>query len=157
MVKFVPLTKDQASRVLPKGNYAASVESCEAKKSKKGSDMFVVKLKVYGDDKTIIVDDYLLTDGPMGFKLRHFCELIGKLEDYDAGELYPETFVGCNVKVKVAVEEAGEFPEKNVVKGYVTDKPKADKPEDPPGVTRSQQKAVAKAKAEGNLPDEIPF
>ena len=113
MVKFQPLTKEQASRVFPKGEYKAAVESASIGKSKKGADMFTVNVRVYGPDgRENLVRDYLLCDGPMAYKLRHFCESMGKLEDYEAGELYPETFEGENLTVKLAIEESEEKPDK---------------------------------------------
>ena len=165
MVKFQPLSKEQASRVVPKGEYVFSVESAILKKSKKGSDMFEVNLRVYGDGKEILVRDHLLCDGVMAHRLRHFCEAIGKIEDYEAGELYPESFEGNSGRCKLAIEESNEYPDKNIVKDYISEaaeKRKADAKDANMGVSRSQQQAANATKrqevAAGNLPEsDIPF
>ena len=153
MVKFQPLTKEQASRVLPKGEYQFAVESAIAKKSKKGADMFEVNLRLYGDGKETLCRDYLLCDGPMAHKLRHFCEVVGKLEDYEAGELYAEAFQGLGGRVKVAVEESDEYPDKNIVKDYVVDRPKEAAAEN--GSKQAAQQAAAQKARPAS--DEIPF
>lgn len=118
-MKITPKTEKelQEEKLLAPGIYDFEIESAEDKVSKSGNDMIVVTLKVYGNNRHVYVTDYLMEK--MAFKLRHACDACGILKAYESGELTSDLFCGKTGKVKLKMEEAGEYPAKNIVVDYV--------------------------------------
>lgn len=158
-MKFQPKTEDELSQVLPKGTYEAEVFRAEEKQSKKGNDMLVLGLRVFGPgDKTVLVTDYITES--VAHKLRHFCESCELLDRYESGELEATECLGqsCTVKLKVEEDETGQYPPKNVVGDYVV---KKKAPLKMATASAAAKKAGAfpdtNAQPVGAADDDIPF
>jgi hypothetical protein len=115
--------------------------------------MIQVDMEVYGDI-TVTVRDYLISSESGAWKLRSFAEATGLLDRYEAGEL---TDAECRDKAgrcKIKTDPGdGDFPPKNVVKGYVKAKKQEAPKKELAGVSRSQQQAAKQAAPS----DDIPF
>jgi len=109
--------KREEALLLQKGDYDFEVTEAIEKTSKSGNPMIQVRLKVFHEDSFRFVTDYLMEK--MAFKLRHFAESVGLLEEYNAGQFDASNLVGASGVVKLEIEPAkGQFSAKNSVKDY---------------------------------------
>lgn len=120
-MRIQPKTEAEISAdgLFPAGVYTFEVMKAEETTSKAGNDMIALTLKVYNeDDGFTLVNDYLLES--IAYKLRHFCETIGLLPQYESGTLDANEMIKQAGKVKIAIEHKNpDYPAKNVVKDYV--------------------------------------
>lgn len=111
----------QAEALAPAGTYDFDVLQATDEISKSsGNPMIKVKLGLYNEDGRIKhhVFDYLLAS--MEAKLRHFCDTVGLLAEYERGELSAEMCKGRSGRVKIIVDDKDEaYPPKNAVRDYV--------------------------------------
>jgi hypothetical protein len=134
------LREIEESNLLPDGTYDFEVISAVDKQSKSGNDMAEIKLRI-DDERQHIITDYLVAIDSMAYKVKHFAESVGLLDEYNAGHMPAEQMVGCVGRAKIKTQAAkGEYKAKNVVADYV---PNAS--------------AQPRAKAPADLDDEIPF
>jgi hypothetical protein len=118
---FTPKTEEEISEagLLPKGEYPFEVIKAEDKKSKNGNAMIELSLCVFQPDgETRKVVDYLLSK--VAYKLRHFCDSVGLLPQYQGGTLQAEDCVGRTGNCKIEIKPADSYPAKNEVKDYIT-------------------------------------
>ena len=167
-MKFTPkseaaLVKEAEERntLWPKGEYDFQVENYEDAVSKTGNDMIHLQLKVFhpeGGSQTI--HDYLLAS--MMHKLRHACEAIGILDQFEAGTLEAQDFDGGVGKVMLKIDKAkpnSGYRDKNSVDDYL--KPAA-RPTAPArgamaGASPAERRERAPKKSQAEIDDEIPF
>lgn len=121
-LNFTPKTEEELNKsvLLQKGEYDFEVMKAEEALSKSGNDMIKLTLKVYGPNgETAHVYDYLLV--AMEFKLKHFCDSVGLVAEYESGQLTADMCGGRAGRCKLAVETdaSGKYDDKNVVKDYV--------------------------------------
>ena len=124
--KFTPRTdaeleqeekKREEALLLPEGDYDFELIEAKERISSKGNPMIEARLKVFHGDSVRFVTDYLME--AMAFKLRHFAESVGRLEEYNSGEFDATNLVGASGVVKIKIEPAkGQFSAKNSVKDY---------------------------------------
>ena len=139
----------------PKGNYDFEVVNYANEISSKGNPMIKLALRVFHPDGTTrMVFDYLLP--AMEFKLRHACECMGLMQQYESGELDAEDFDGRNGKLALNIRKGtGDFPDQNVVADYLKPDGGAAAP------ARMSMGAPAQSRggkaSSANLDDEIPF
>lgn len=104
------------------GIYDYEVLNAEDRVSKTSQkEMVWIKLKVFNNEGNFIfVDDYMV-DGTMEHKIRHLCDASGMLKNYEAGEIDPSLFIGKSgrVKIGIAKDKTGQYPDKNSVVDYV--------------------------------------
>ncbi|CAK0740994.1 DUF669 domain-containing protein [Gammaproteobacteria bacterium] len=130
---FTPQTEEELAEagLLAKGEYPFEILFAEDKRSKKGNAMIEIKLCVFTNDgKTRKLTDYLLS--AMAYKLRHFCDAVGLLPQYQNGSLCAADCGGRTGTCKVDIVPAKDgYPPKNEVKDYLTRpaKPLEAKPE----------------------------
>ncbi len=109
--------KREEALLLPRGDYDFEVTEAIEKTSKSGNPMIQVRLKVFHEDSFRFVTDYLMEK--MAFKLRHFAESVGLLDEYNAGNFNASDLVGASGVVKLEIEPAkGDFSAKNAAKDY---------------------------------------
>lgn len=133
-MKFQPKTEKEIAEanLWPNGEYAFEILECEDAQDKNGNDMFKMKVKVFKDNgASQNIFDYV-SGTWMEFKLRHLAESAGLLADYEGGELNAYEFVGKTgyCKVGVSKDKSGQYPDKNGIMDYLTDKPVAQKAAD---------------------------
>lgn len=119
-MKFTPKTEKEVQNLMPEGVCFFEVLDACNDVSQKGNDMLVLDVRIYNDDQSKKVKDYLVSGiDAMAFKIRHLCEAIGCMAEYEAGELTPEMVTGGHGMCKIGVqEEQNGFPAKNVIRDY---------------------------------------
>lgn len=110
----------QEEKLIPEGDYDFTVVRAEEAVSKKGNPMLKITLGVYMSNGTQrLVNDYLME--AVAYKLRHFCDSVGVLKDYEAGCVNAPDLEGRSGKVRLIIKEQKDFPDKNEVKDYLID------------------------------------
>jgi hypothetical protein len=143
--------------LIPAGEYGFEVLTAEDKRSAKGNDMIALKLIVYlSDGSQRHVYDWILE--AFSFKLRHFCEVTGLIEHYNAGRLCAADCVGRSGKVKLGINEdkSGDYPPSNKVLDYVVAKGNAQ-PAAPMAPAAVQKHAPHKAAPNVDDDEKLPF
>lgn len=146
-MKFQPKTEKEIAEegLIPAGTICDfEVLEAEEKVSKAGNPMVALQLKVWRPNgQTTLVRDWLLLD--QMWKLHAFCASVGKLAEYEAGEIDAFELKGCTGRAKIGVKPAtDQYPAGNSVQGYI----KAEGAAAP---------APKKATAMANMDDDIPF
>lgn len=125
-MRFTPKTEKQIQEerfpVLPKGIYSFEILNAEEKKSQKGNDMMVIKLKVFKRDGShTLVTDYITEH--VAHKLRHLCVNTGLEKAYEAGSLNAADLQGKSGRVKLYVQKdkSGQYADRNAVDDYVSE------------------------------------
>jgi len=119
---FKPKTEREIreAQLAPKGDYDFDVLFAEDTVSKSsGKPMIHIKIGLYVEDAVKNrVDDYLMES--MGAKLRHFCDTVGLLAEYESGTLTAEMCKGRSGRVRIIVDDKDEaYPPKNAVRDYI--------------------------------------
>ena len=121
VMNFDPKTEKEVSEaaLAPEGEYDFDVLNAEDTVSKNLNPMIKVNIGLYIDGKVKNrVFDYLLP--AMEAKLRHFCDTVGLLSQYEAGTLEAADCIGRSGRVRIVIDPAkGTYSAKNAVKDYV--------------------------------------
>ena len=134
--------------LLRDGVYPFTVSMATEKiSSSSGKEMIELKLEVFNADGVAHwVYDYL-TDGKMGYKIRHFAETVGLMRQYEQGDMEAADMEGRSGYVNIGCEGARDgFPAKNRVVDYCLPKPSARQVSQPKARVTST-----------DFDDEIPF
>lgn len=99
------------------GEYDASIEFVEEKKSSNGNPMLEVVLEVYDGAKKQKVWDYITAPGGV-WKLRQIAEAIGEKKAFDDCKFDLTEHKGSNLTVTLGVKSDKKYGDKNVVKEY---------------------------------------
>lgn len=124
--------------LLPDGSvYDFEVLEATDETSKSGNDMIKLKIGIYTSEKIgPRIFDYLLE--AMEAKLRHFCDSVGLLSEYEQGSLDAYSCRGRSGKCKIGIQPAKDtYPAKNVIKDYIC----------------RPAKALSGSHSESNIPD----
>lgn len=129
-MKFNPMSAEEIATagLLTPGIYPFEFMDAMDTFSTAGNEMIKVKLRVFGPGGEAHVYDYLMGEGKSAYKLRHCCEVVGLLSDYEKGNLVAQQLLDRTGYVKLGVEDGknGYLPQ-NKVKDYV--KAPADQPQ----------------------------
>lgn len=140
MIDYDP--KD-ALRLFDAGDYDAELLSCDETTSKAGNLMYVVKLKVYGNNGEYqTLTDYMAYP-KMWFKVKRLAQAIGKEKEFEAAKFDPAKHTGASLRVTLKEEKPNVdgLEPRNVISAYLAVDP--DKPKFAPDAAVS--------------PDGIPF
>lgn len=124
-MSYTPKSEEQLTKegLMIDGDYDYEVVETSDKKSLKGSEMYTLKLHVFGEDGQLrIIMDYIALGSNFGErKLRHAADSAGIIEVYETGNMKPKDFQGRTGKVTIKTQEGTpDYPlPKNVVKDYV--------------------------------------
>lgn len=168
-MKFTPkseaalIAEDEERNTLwPKGEYDFEVTNYEDTTSKKsGADMIHLELKVFHPDGgSQTIHDYLLAS--MMHKLRHACEAIGILDQFEAGTLEARDFDGGVGKLVLKVDRAkpnSGYRDKNSVDDYAKAVARAAAPARGAmaGASPAERRERAPKRSQADIDDEIPF
>jgi hypothetical protein len=141
VMSFAPKTEKevQEAALAPAADYDFDVLMAEDLISKNLNPMIKVIIGLYIDGAVKNqIFDYLLP--AMEGKLRHFCDTVGLLSQYEAGQLEAADCVGRSGRVKIAIKpEKNGYSAKNIVRDYIcrAAKPLAGKPVESPEVEDS--------------------
>lgn len=131
-MKFEPKTEKEIrdAQLWPKGEYAFEVldramlggrefATCEMRNAGGNKDMFQLVLRVTREEQSRVIIDFLMPE--VAGKLRHAADACGLIDEYQAGELVADDFIGSRGKLRLRVERdpKGEYPDKNAVADYV--------------------------------------
>jgi hypothetical protein len=126
---FHPKTDEEIERMhlLPDGTYRFTVRNAlETVSKEKGNPMVRVDLEIYGHDGgSSLMSDYLVASDKMAWKIKHFCDTLGLLEQYQKGNLEAQNLIRLEGYAQVVTEKRSEYPARNKVKDY--GKPKSTK------------------------------
>lgn len=88
---FTPLNEKQIKELslYPEGKYRFKVIRTEQKLSKAGSDYFNLRMNIEVNEKWLPLFDMLFFEGKMLYKTKHFCDVTGMEDKYNAGKLMP--------------------------------------------------------------------
>ena len=121
VMTFAPKTEKevQEAGLLPAAEYDFDILNAEDAISKSDNPMIKVTIGIYRDGAVKNrIFDYLLP--AMEAKLRHFCDTVGLLSQYEKGTLEAADCIGRSGRVKIGIEpEKNGYPAKNIVKDYV--------------------------------------
>lgn len=108
-----------ATNLLPDGEYHAQVAVAEEKKSNAGNDMIKLRVRVFGDGRTPLVDDYIVNPSTL-YKLKKLCMAGGIGAKFEAGEINAADLVDLEFTavIKTQVDKTGQFEDKNIITGY---------------------------------------
>jgi hypothetical protein len=113
----------KASRrtLLPKGWTEGKIIEASDAPAKSGAEMTTLVVGVPdADGVERQLRDYL-TDTPLcAARLRHVCEAVGALAQFEAGEISAADFPGHTVRIKIGVEKKRGYPDRNVIEDYGT-------------------------------------
>lgn len=152
-MRFTPKTEQEIAEegLLPAGVYQFEVTESVDYISKSGNEMIKMFVKlIAADGKTNIVTDYL-TD-KMLYKVLHFCQACGFEDDYNAGTLDAQKFIGAAGSCKVKIQKSDGYPDQNSITDYIVE---GDKKGD-----KTVKELAKEAQAplnSGIEDDEIPF
>ena len=123
-MQFKPLTDKELEdnqkqfEPWPEGVYDFTVVEASEMTSKKGNQMIRLRIRCLNvEGQQRFVFDYLLE--AMEFKLKHFCETAGLLEEYDSGNLNAAMCLDRSGQVKLRIDKQEGYDPKNVVEDYV--------------------------------------
>lgn len=161
------LTKEEVEKenqflLLEKGIYTFQVLKATFKMSKEkikdgivkpSNPMIELQLTVWDSiGKEHLVYDYLVSSKGMNWKIRHFCEAVGLIKEYEAGKFNEILCEGKSGKVSinqqkgVRQDDGTYYKDKNVVEDYLTNDHKI-----------VHENNDSKAHAEMVFDDQIPF
>jgi hypothetical protein len=124
-MKFLPKSDSELNNMnlIDPGIYPFEIVSASDKLSRNGNEMIEIKLKIWdskGCEK--IIFDYLLE--AMSYKLKHFAESTGLIEEYEKGELIADDCIGKQGILELIIQkgkqkpDGGFYQDKNSVKDY---------------------------------------
>lgn len=151
-MQYTPKSEKQIieENLWPVGIYGFEInESVEKQSKTSGKDMFALKITLSNDEgRTKIIDDYLLE--AIAYKLRHCAVACGLENEYDTVSLKDYMFTGKTGLLKLGIQKnkTGQYPDKNVISDYITEK-------DAPPASPRTPKVLADTK--DDFDDEIPF
>lgn len=129
-MSYTPKTEEELAKegLMPDGIYDFKVVETSDKPSKKGNDMYTLKLHVYDTDGNArVVYDYIALGNNFGErKLRHAADACALLDIYSTGKLKPSDFKDTEGKLQIKIQDGNvDYPlPKNVVADYVKRAPK---------------------------------
>lgn len=104
---------------LAPGTYDSMLEAVEEQTSKQGTQMYKVTYAVYAGQAERKVWDYIPHTEKMVWKLKRIAEAFGVVDDFNTGQFDPSCYVGCGLRLKLAIDPAkGDYSAKNVVRGW---------------------------------------
>lgn len=142
----------------PPGEYDFVVHEASEETSSTGNDMIKLTLHVFNrEGRKRTVFDYLVNADNAQWKIRHFCESVGLLRQYETGDLDVRDIVTrpgrCKLRIKPAT---GQYAASNAVNDYISQQGAMPRAAQAPTPSRAPARSMAKAPA-GDIDDEIPF
>jgi hypothetical protein len=128
-MRFTPLNEDQIqqSGLLKEAQYDFTVINAEEKpsKSKPGNTYIALILQVWDEEGR---ERLIYTNLALIKLLKHFCDIAGLQDKYEAGEVLADDCLNKGGRVVLGIEKSkinpngGDYPAKNIVKDYVLKK-----------------------------------
>jgi hypothetical protein len=118
-----PLSESEAAKAakpsLWRGWFPADFIDVWETESRRGNAMIAVALTVFNGAEERQFRDWYTASERNAARVRHACEAVGKLAEYDAGAIAAEYFRNQHVQVRLDVEKGrGGFPARSVIVDY---------------------------------------
>lgn len=121
-MRFTPKSEEELDTrtLLSAGECDFTITQATDEVSQNTNEMIHLVLRVENDKgQRNTLHDYLLE--ATGGKLRHFCEAVGLMDEYESGELTADHCANQTGRVRVAIEKGkGDYQDKNIVKDYLS-------------------------------------
>ena len=129
MFQFDP--KDAGNKLIPDGEYEATVVEAEELKSKAGNAMLKLTIRVWANGNTFQLVDYVVNPSSL-WKLKRLAGAVGLIDKFETGSFDPRELVGKNflAGVKTKKDETAKYPDQNVIAKYSQSAP-APRPREP--------------------------
>jgi hypothetical protein len=130
-MRFQPKSEEeiQTMSLMHPGIYDFEVIKATDKVSRSGKEMIELQLSVWDTNgKPHTIYDYLMD--AMAYKLRHFTEVAGLIDKYNAGIIDEADCLGKSGSVEIIIQkgqpkpDGGFYSDKNSVKDYIVGKPR---------------------------------
>lgn len=122
-MKITPKTDAElkASNLLPAGKYPFEISGAiDAVSKTSGLPMIKLTVRAFDDENKIhLMTDYLSSSEKAAFKVKNVCKACGLLEQYEAGDVLPDMFIGKTGYLNIIVEEDDTYGTQNKIKDYV--------------------------------------
>lgn len=146
-------------RVIPEGDYPASIEKVVDTESKAGNHMQDVTFRVYGPEgREFLIHEYIVVPATV-YKLQQIAIAIGREEDFDSGVFQVDDHIGENLTVRLKIEKSPKYPDQNKIAAYkpkTTGRAHRNAPPATNGSAHGRDERPAFAPP-GNADNEIPF
>jgi hypothetical protein len=110
--------------------------------------MIKLTVRAFDDENKIhLMTDYLPSSEKAAFKVKNVCKACGLLEQYEAGDVQPDMFIGKTGYLNIIVEENETYGAQNKIKDYIVS-------EEPFKTNKAANKGKVAEMLEG---DDIPF
>jgi hypothetical protein len=147
-MRFNPMSEEEIKKLgmIDPGSYDFEVVSAIDEISRNsGQEQIKLTLLVFdmqGKEHTIF--DYLTGHANMQFKVRHFCEAVGIIDRYEAGDLNASDCLNRCGKLEIAIQKGkpnpngGVYPDRAGVKDYIPIDENSVEVVTAPGTTRAK-------------------
>lgn len=158
-MKFKPKSENDiaSSNLWEPGEYDFEVFEATDGTSKAGNEMTTLILHVFNiDAQRRTVFDYLVDTDGGAFKIRHFAEAVGLVQEYERGELLAIDMVNRTGRCKLNIQrdKTGQYPDKNGIADYL--KSRSDRSATRQSALRASVNARQKVQSD-DIDDAIPF
>lgn len=138
MFDYTPMSEEAAQqaryRLLDDGEYEAVIEKATHKVSSKGNNMLELEITAFDRNNVPVrLKDYLIFTDSMSWKIRHCCDSVDLLKEYEEQKFTPELLVGKATRILVSSQKGqiipveklngkppgSVYPDKNVIYDYV--------------------------------------
>jgi len=140
------------------GDYDFNVYEASEETSANQNEMIKLTLHVLNrDGQRRTVFDYLVNSEKGQWKVRHFAEAVGMLQQYEAGQMEPHDITGRSGQLKLKIKPAkDQYPAGNQVNDYIPLPASAHSTQARPTSAAPAARQQVKAPAH-DIDDDIPF
>lgn len=150
-MKITPKTDAelQAANLLPEGKYPFEISGAvDAVSKSSGLPMIKLTVRAFDERNGIhLMSDYLPSSEKAAFKIKNVCKACGLLEQYEAGDVEPDMFIGKTGYLNIIVEDNPQYGPQNKIKDYIVS-------DEPFKTNKAANKGKVAEELEG---DDIPF
>lgn len=156
-----PKTEKELKNLIPKDQYSFEVLSAEDKYSQAGNEMISLTIGIYYNGKLgPRIFDFLMPS--VAYKLRHFCDAVGLLAEYESGNLTADMCTDRSGKCVVDIKKDDTWGDKNIIKDYICRPAKPLTGADPSSTkspeTKEAEKKINEVFNKNEVPEgDVPF
>jgi len=159
-MRFTPVTAIEAETGSNKfepfkpGVYDFEIVKAEDAISEAGNEQIHLEMNIFNSaGEKRYVHDYLVSTPGVQYKVRHFCEAVGLLDQYENGSLDADMCEGVSGQCRIKIDPAkGQYAAKNAVQDYVPQHAVRAA-----NVAPSGERMVPRQTTSEELSDDIPF
>lgn len=157
-MRFEPKTEEEIAResLFPEGEYDFEVIDAIDATSKSGNEMITLSLKLFVEDETRVIKDWLVAGSSR--KIRQFCESTGIMDNYNKGQFYAADLPGLTGRCKIKFDKGGNgYDPSNKVAWYVKPEAEGYRPERAPADQPARPVTPSRPASDQSTEDDLPF